>query len=776
MFSEPSMTVSNISNQTGSPKELNPLDITARRSELCSRCRKIDFERLLVSSLSRRKFETGSEEEYEWPGINYDHRLGLRYFLDRFSKSVDCAICKVVRHLIYLQTQPGPFSLSRSVWRCRYQIAEHRSNYAYCSIEASDSSRKIAWGWPYCLEVRLSRRLRLGATSRDTNLVLCFQGAFLPSSPDLGFEEFLSKGSLSIEHFATGRVRPPLCDIRLFRAWLAKCEAEHAVACGFGDLRPILNLRLLNVKTKRVIAVAEEGIPNPPRYVALSYVWGGPQLVRLQKNNLERFGREGLSAERDLHPSIRDAIDVMQKLGETYLWVDALCIIQDDPVNVREQIAQMGQIYQAAVLTLIAAPDAPSSQCLPGISPSSSRQQQGVIRLENMALVTSATAEFSSTIEATEYSSWSTRAWTMQESLLSRRRLIFTQQQVHFACQTCDWCEDMHLESSVYKREREHTLVNQNELALSDASLLSTNDFMFEVAYQKLVREYSARCLTDEMDRFNAIQGILSVISERSQPRREFFWGIAVDAFEIQLCWSGDFDGDVWLSGKAGVMESLPCATASVPEFPSFSWLRWCSGISRRGLDGIKLGQANNVQPTVQCYTLHTENGRVFPQRISSSKIADAPWIMGPRDISEQDVHSALRQDAMPYANRFCLFWTSSVEVSKHQIQASKLPKLHFRFHRSRSGGTRELEVYMWDWNVDLATDVAGEHELITLGWHLEGIGATKINDMDRIGAYVLLVRKEPRNGTVRRVGLGEVDSIEQWMAVKPSWKLVVLD
>lgn len=776
MFSGRSMTISNNCCPPDSPQEPNPVDITTRRSDLCGKCRKIDFERLLVSSLSRRKFENGSEEEYEWPGINYDHRLGLRYFLDRFSKSVDCAICKVVRHLIYLQTQSGPFSLSRSVWRCRYQIAEQRSNYAYCGMEASDSPRKIAWGWPYRLEVRLNRRLRLGATSRDTNLVLCFQGALLPSSPDLGLEEYLSKGSHSIEHFATGRVRPPLCDIRLFRAWLAKCEAEHAAVCGFGDVRPLLNLRLLNVSTKRVIAVEEEGITNPPRYVALSYVWAGSQRVRLQKDNLERFRREGLGAERDLHPSIRDAIHVVQNLGETYLWVDALCIIQDDSLNVRQQIAQMGQIYQIAVLTLIAAPDAPSSPGLPGISPSSTRQQQGVIRLENIALVTSATAEFSSTIDVTRHSSWSTRAWTMQESLLSRRRLIFTQQQVHFACQTCDWCEDLHLESNVYKREREHTLVNQNELALSDASLLSTHDFMFEVAYQKLVREYSARSLTDEKDRLNAIQGILSVISEMSQPRREFFWGIAADAFEAQLCWSGDFDGGVWLSGKAGAMESLPHAAAPLPDFPSFSWLCWCCGIGRHGLDGIKLAQTDKVQPTVQCYALHTGNGCVLPQRISSSEIADAPWIMGSRDVSEQDVHSALQQDAMPYANRFCLFWTSSVKVSRHQIQASKLPRLQFCFHISSSGRTRELEVYMWDWSIGLAADVVGEHELIILGWHLEGISATKITDKDRIGAYVLLVRREPRNGTVRRVGLGEVHSIKQWIALKPSWKLVVLN
>ncbi len=95
MFSGRRMTVSNNSRPPGSPQEPIPVDITTRRSDLCGKCRKTDFERLLVSSLSRRKFENGSEEEYEWPGINYDHGLGLRYFLDRFSKSVDCAICKV---------------------------------------------------------------------------------------------------------------------------------------------------------------------------------------------------------------------------------------------------------------------------------------------------------------------------------------------------------------------------------------------------------------------------------------------------------------------------------------------------------------------------------------------------------------------------------------------------------------------------------------------------------------------------------------------------------
>lgn len=62
---------------------------------------------------------------------------------------------------------------------------------------------------------------------------------------------------------------------------------------------------------------------------------------------------------------VDDAITVVKTLGYRYLWVDRYCIEQENPENVEKQIAQMGQIYRDAEITIIAASDQGG---LPGVS------------------------------------------------------------------------------------------------------------------------------------------------------------------------------------------------------------------------------------------------------------------------------------------------------------------------------------------------------------------------------------------------------------------------
>ena len=68
-------------------------------------------------------------------------------------------------------------------------------------------------------------------------------------------------------------------------------------------------------------------------------------------------------------------------LGFRYIWVDALCIIQDDPTDQSYQIGEMATIYSSASLTILAASGENSDAGLPGLGPSSVRQyeQQEVV-------------------------------------------------------------------------------------------------------------------------------------------------------------------------------------------------------------------------------------------------------------------------------------------------------------------------------------------------------------------------------------------------------------
>jgi hypothetical protein len=54
----------------------------------------------------------------------------------------------------------------------------------------------------------------------------------------------------------------------------------------------------------------------------------------------------------DVPATIRDAMTVIEAVGEWYLWVDAFCIVQDDVKELMDQVAQMDSIYAEHSLLL----------------------------------------------------------------------------------------------------------------------------------------------------------------------------------------------------------------------------------------------------------------------------------------------------------------------------------------------------------------------------------------------------------------------------------------
>ncbi|KAH8687338.1 heterokaryon incompatibility [Tricladium varicosporioides] len=93
------------------------------------------------------------------------------------------------------------------------------------------------------------------------------------------------------------------------------------------------------------------------RYACLSYVWGGVSCLKTKRHILEGLMLEGsLDIYRDEIPrTIRDAMSLTEQLGIRYIWIDALCIVQDDEVSKHDQIQAMVGIYTNAYVTLIAA-------------------------------------------------------------------------------------------------------------------------------------------------------------------------------------------------------------------------------------------------------------------------------------------------------------------------------------------------------------------------------------------------------------------------------------
>ena len=88
-------------------------------------------------------------------------------------------------------------------------------------------------------------------------------------------------------------------------------------------------------------------------YVALSYVWGGPQPMTTT-TNIDEYVREGLDMQK-FPQTIQDAVVVTHNIGQRYLWIDALCILQDSSKDKARQLGAMRSIYRNAYLTINAA-------------------------------------------------------------------------------------------------------------------------------------------------------------------------------------------------------------------------------------------------------------------------------------------------------------------------------------------------------------------------------------------------------------------------------------
>jgi len=171
------------------------------------------------------------------------------------------------------------------------------------------------------------------------------------------------------------------------------------------------------------------------RFVALSYMWqqGGDEgHVQLESRNIKELELPGGMAKISLPSTISDAISLCKDLGETYLWVDRFCIIQDDAESKHDQIHGMDKIYRSATFTIVVALNKRDRQGVPGFS--GRPRISSVWRPPYDCEIEGRGIRPNCTTTIVDPSMWNKRGWTFQERVLSTRRLFITEFQVTFAC------------------------------------------------------------------------------------------------------------------------------------------------------------------------------------------------------------------------------------------------------------------------------------------------------------------------------------------------------
>lgn len=394
-----------------------------------------------------------------------------------------------------------------------------------------------------------------------------------------------------------GRTPSEILDLdfaaRLASQWISRCVQQHG--CTGAD-EPLLPSRVLDVASGSVKLV----IParsTTGRYAALSYCWGSIGNLTTMSSNLDK---RIAGIEWDEIPNlIQDVIRIVRRLEIRYLWVDALCIVQDDAADWRRESSKMGAIYAGAYLT-IAADAATDTSCrltslrnsdleayvdgqnswrhgeepLDDITRMRARKRIEVLApvavdgLPHSLCVREPWWHWDIVEDATlSASPLNMRGWVLQERLFSTRILHFAANEMIWECKASLNCECEGILQAPAPVRGEESLKALFEMAQAMISRNRITEFLpswatsgrvlqhqeFFAVWTRIVSAYSARKLTVEIDRLPAISGLARHFSHR----RTYLAGLWADDLPWYLCWS---------VGRA------PVYSRSMYSGPTWSW------------------------------------------------------------------------------------------------------------------------------------------------------------------------------------------------------------
>ncbi|KAK3315968.1 heterokaryon incompatibility protein-domain-containing protein [Apodospora peruviana] len=248
----------------------------------------------------------------------------------------------------------------------------------------------------------------------------------------LAYETQRGHGKTQVGAFLRGWDQP--ANMELVRLWRDDCLGDHA-ACEAGrfTVNPTpLPTRLIDVTDLDHPLLHETSNLTTGPYVALSYCWGQGKKFLTLKTNHQAF-RSSIPAT-ELPMTFKDALYTTNRLGYKYIWIDAICIIQDDSDDLAKELEHMHDIYRHADLT-ICAQGAPNTHA--GLFHTRSPLSLNPIRVQLTLTVTDqgdSEAAFTTTRDVTLSGTCNgkdylkPRGWILQEEVLTSRALVFGSQ------------------------------------------------------------------------------------------------------------------------------------------------------------------------------------------------------------------------------------------------------------------------------------------------------------------------------------------------------------
>ena len=295
-------------------------------------------------------------------------------------------------------------------------------------------------------------------------------------------------------------------------------------------------------------------------YMTLSYCWGDAMFPTLRIDNEQQLGN-GITYET-LPKVFQDAIHIAGWFQVKYLWIDALCILQDSHDDWIKESCKMKDIYRNSLLTVAAtAATDPFRGCFRDRNPRLAapiRYRKSLETQEYQTIFSRHDWEW-----AMDSSPLSKRAWAFQERLLSPRVLHFGENQMLWECNELCACEscpggiqsNVKMKSSIAAKGQ---LVNWNEDSMS-----GHKDFIHKI-WRPIVNSYSKGALTKFTDKCTAISGIAE--EAQSLCGGTYMAGLWRENFEAQLLW-------YTLPSRNDVPTAASHKRTTTYVAPSWSWL-----------------------------------------------------------------------------------------------------------------------------------------------------------------------------------------------------------
>lgn len=338
---------------------------------------------------------------------------------------------------------------------------------------------------------------------------------------------------------------------------MSSCQSSHD-SCNPPGGQKRVPTRLIDISLgDGTLDVAlREAVSATNPYIALSYCWGLSLPLRTLRSNLE--SHKNRIAWNDLPVLFKDAIHIARLLQVRYIWIDALCIIQDSMVDWSIEGANMSDYYGDALLTLAAdtVPDT-TATCFPRptsqsvvLSISDGSKKVKVTKIPVHVSMKSIRFEKNPPLCMPLFS----RAWAFQERLMSVRTLHLGPEELVWECSSELWCE-CGMPPDIWNGRPEKSI---QPFRVSHYHALDSGTDLGGY-WHDLIEIYLIRQLTFGRDKLNAIMGLAKQINNsqntNSPPLGNYILGFWSSSLENSLLWSK--------SGSGYSRNS---------QFPSWSW------------------------------------------------------------------------------------------------------------------------------------------------------------------------------------------------------------